>query len=295
MPLGLKMAETVRALESLQYTTSSGTIVKLNKEKLFAGVRRSRLYPGTKIRRQVMDKQVDPVIRVVNTDCLDEALRLKRLGFKPVVLNMAHREIPGGDYRADGGTQEAGLFRRTNLYQCLDTEPKRTEYYPLPIQGAVYCPNMIVLRKSSRDNDAFMDRPDWMSFVTMAPLQNPPLVPNEFNEMIHAEKAATITKKKIQNMFRIALENGHDVIVLSAFGCGRLRNPPESTAKLFKEVIQSDYMGGTKRGRTFAEIVFAITTDSSLETNVDGSKNYDTFKRIMENSEEEEEEDEGEP
>jgi hypothetical protein len=53
-------------------------------------------------------------------------------------------------------------------------------------------------------------------------------------------------------------------------------------------------MGGTKRGPTFAEIVFAITTDSSLETNVDGSNNYDTFKRIMENSEEEDDE-EGEP
>lgn len=69
------------------------------------------------------------------------------------------------DYKIDGRTQEAGLFRRTNLYQCLDMEPRRTEFYPLPNQGAAYCPNMIVLRKSSKDNDAFMDRPDWMSFL----------------------------------------------------------------------------------------------------------------------------------
>lgn len=304
IPLGLgpKITETIRALESLQYMTSSGTWVRLDKEKLFAGVRRSRLYTGSKIRRQIMDKQHDPNVRVVDTDCLDEALRLKRQGFKPVVLDMAHRDIPGGDYRTDGNTQEAGLFRRTNLYQCLDTEPRRTTYYPLPIQGGVYCPNMVVLRKSSQENDAFMDRPDWMSFLVMAPIRNPPLVPDKSNKMIHGEKAVIITKKKIQNMFRIALENGHDAIVLSAFGCGRLGNPPESTARMFKEIIQKDYMGGNKQGRTFAEIVFAISTDSTTdnesrtetenENEVTGSENYDAFKRIMEGPDEEEDDDE---
>lgn len=79
------------------------------------------------------------------------------------------------DYRADGTTQEAGLFRRTNLYQCLDTEPRRSEFYPLPSQGAVYCPNMIVLRKSSLENDEFMDRPEWMSFLVRTP---PSATPN---------------------------------------------------------------------------------------------------------------------
>lgn len=94
--LGPKMAETLRALESSQYMTSSGIIVNLDKEKIFAGVRRSRLYEGKKIRRQIMDKQPHPVIRVVDADCLDEALRLKRQGLKPVVLDMADRDTPGG-------------------------------------------------------------------------------------------------------------------------------------------------------------------------------------------------------
>lgn len=45
----------------------------------------------------------------------------------------------------------------------------------------------------------------------MAPLRNPPLVPNQANEMILGDRAAIITKKKIQNMFRIALDNGTSV------------------------------------------------------------------------------------
>ncbi|KAG0249480.1 hypothetical protein BG011_009263 [Mortierella polycephala] len=280
--IGPRMAETINALESLKYRTSTGLVVNLDKDKLFSGVRRSKLYPGTRIRRQIMDSQKDPIIRVVDADCLDEALRLKRQGFKPVVLDMANRVFPGGDYLSDGTTQEAGLFRRTNLFQCLDTEPRRSEFYPLPSQGAVYCPNMVVLRKSVREGEEFMERPDWISFLAMAPLRNPPLVPDEANEMILGERAVIITKKKIQNMFRIALENGHDAIVLSAFGCGRLQNPPESVAKIFKEVIRFNYMGGIKKGRTFSEIVFAITSYKSTDSNVDESHNYDTFKRVME-------------
>ncbi|KAG0349007.1 hypothetical protein BG004_002865 [Podila humilis] len=281
---GPRMAETINALDNLQYMTSNGAIVILDKEKLHSGVRRARLYQGTRIRRQIMDNQPDPVVRVVDADTLDEALRLKRLGFKPIVLDMANREFPGGDYRADGTTQEAGLFRRTNLFQCLDTEPRKSEFYPLPSQGAVYCPNMIVLRKSSLEGDEFMERPEWMSFLAMAPLRNPPLVPNEANEMILGERAAIITKKKIQNMFRIALDNGHDAIVLSAFGCGRLHNPPESIARIFKQVIRSNYMGGVKKGRTFAEIVFAITKYKALQGGVSDSFNFETFKRVMEST-----------
>ncbi|KAG0369391.1 hypothetical protein BC939DRAFT_499974 [Gamsiella multidivaricata] len=292
--LGPKMSETIHALESLQYMTSSGVIVNLNKNKLDSGVRRARLYQGTRLRRQIMDLQDDPIVRVVNADCLDEALRLKRRGFKPVVLDMANRQYPGGDYLSDGTTQEAGLFRRTNLHQCLATEPRRSEFYPLPSQGAVYCPNMVVLRKSIKENEEFMERPEWMSFLAMAPLRNPPLVPNEANEMILGERAIIITKKKIQNMFRIALDNGHDAIVLSAFGCGRLHNPPESTAQIFKEVIRTNYMGGAKKGRTFNEIVFAITDYKSQDDNVDDSYNYDTFKRVMESPDEILDEREGE-
>ncbi|KAH7048705.1 hypothetical protein BKA57DRAFT_462131 [Linnemannia elongata] len=292
--LGPRMAETLQAFESLSYISSTGSVVTLDKEKLFSGVRRSRLYQGSRIRRQIMDNQKDPIIRVINADSLDEALRLKRQGYKPIVLDMANREYPGGDYRADGTTQEAGLFLRTNLYQCLDTEPRRSEFYPLPSQGAVYCPNMVVIRKSSQDKNEFMDRPDWMSFLAMAPLRNPPLVPNQANEMILGDRAAIITKKKIQNMFRIALDNGHDAIVLSAFGCGRLHNPAESVANIFKEVIHSNYMGGVKKGRTFGEIVFAITDYTSLDSDLPANHNYKTFKEVMESPYIVEEEEESE-
>ncbi|KAF9969773.1 hypothetical protein BGZ73_007702 [Actinomortierella ambigua] len=95
-PLGPRMAETIQAFEQLQYSSAQGNLVKLDKSKLFSGVKRAKLYDGSRIRRQIMDAQDDPIIRVVNEDCLDEALRLKKRGRKPILLDMANRVYPGG-------------------------------------------------------------------------------------------------------------------------------------------------------------------------------------------------------
>jgi hypothetical protein len=83
-----------------------------------------------------MDKQRDPNVRVVDADCLDEALRLKRQGLKPVVLDMAHRDIPGGGmnkktklwlnfhllhavFRADGSQKEMIAIPSADRILCI--------------------------------------------------------------------------------------------------------------------------------------------------------------------------------
>ena len=45
-------------------------------------------------------------------------------------------------------------------------------------------------------------------------------------------------------------------------------------------------MGGVKKGRTFTQIVFAITDYKSRDTDVEDSFNFDTFKRVMESPDE---------
>lgn len=45
------------------------------------------------------------------------------------------------------------------------------------------------------------------------------------------------TAKKIETIFSVAVENGHDSLVLSALGCGAFSNPPLSIARLFKEAV----------------------------------------------------------
>ena len=69
-------------------------------------------------------------------------------------------------------------------------------------------------------------------------------------------KIAKATKQKIKALFSIVLENGHDAIVLSAFGCGAYRNPPEHMALLFQETIREE-----KYDEQMKYIVFAIIDD----------------------------------
>lgn len=64
-------------------------------------------------------------------------------------------------------------------------------------------------------------------------------------------------------------EHGNNAIVLSAFGCGMFRNPPECVSVLFNEVIRTHFIGVFKR------IVFAIKC-------VDGKAfNYDCFAKVF--------------
>ncbi len=101
-------------------------------------------------------------IKVLNSDCLEVGLDLKRKGFNPVVLNMACATCPGtvfrnsnsffqgGGYKSGAGAQEEDLFRRSNYVQSLEDpdhlDSERSWKYPIPEFGGVYSPSVFVFR-----------------------------------------------------------------------------------------------------------------------------------------------------
>jgi len=109
-----------------------------------------------------------------------------------------------------------------------------------------------------------MDFPVSLSFIAVASNHDPPLM--EAHLM-----------KKIKTIFQIALLNGHDSIVLSAFGCGvpfGFHNP-HHIAYLFKYAIITSFNG------CFKKIVFAIIEDENSigESNPEG--NLQPFVKAM--------------
>ena len=62
-----------------------------------------------------------------------------------------------------------------------------------------------------------------------------------------------IEKNKIRTIYRIALDNNHDSIVLGAFGCGVYNLKSEEVSKLFKEILEE-----TEFKNKFKVIAFAI-------------------------------------
>jgi ADP-ribosyl-[dinitrogen reductase] hydrolase len=66
--------------------------------------------------------------------------------------------------------------------------------------------------------------------------------------------------EKIRTIFRIALNHGHDAIVLGAWGCGAFKNPPQHIAKMFHQIMDEAEF----RNR-FKKIVFAIIDRKKID------------------------------
>jgi uncharacterized protein (TIGR02452 family) len=76
------------------------------------------------------------------------------------------------------------------------------------------------------------------------------------------------TREKIRTLLRISGKHQHDCLVLSAFGCGAFRNPPNHVAALFRDVfLEAEFK------HRFQLIVFAILDDhnSWREHNPEGN------------------------
>ncbi|CAB4415191.1 unnamed protein product [Rhizophagus irregularis] len=265
------------------YVNKSGKRMYLDPFNITIEISKSKLYKtGTSIFRPTVPQiQPNPKIQVVDGDCLKHALKLKSEGHNPIVLNMANAEVPGGGYLYGSGAQEENLFRRTNLYQYH--ESNKDQWYPIPLLGGIYCPNATVIKASEQEGYELLEKPETMSFVAVAAIAHPYLVEHN-NKPTLNEEDQEITRNKIRTMLNIGLDNGHDAIVLSAFGCGAFANPPSTIAQLFYEVISKEYSGGKENlPKTYKNISFAIFDDSSARQWENGEGNLLPFKKRFAN------------
>ena len=73
-------------------------------------------------------------------------------------------------------------------------------------------------------------------------------------------------KDKIRAIYNLAIINGHDSLVLGAFGCGAYHLRPDLVAPLFRDILDEDEFFGR-----FKDIRFAILEHGSAdETGVNG-------------------------
>lgn len=203
-------------------------------------------------------------IKVLNAECLDIAIQFKQNGSNPVVLNMASTIRPGGGYKTGAGAQEESLFRRSCLYLCL-----KEEFYPLDLNSGIYTPNAIIISESEAKLYNYLPNPEYISFISFPALN----LNNPDNSKIKQSDIDSLTYDKIDAIFKIALLNKHDTIILSAFGCGAFGNDPTNVANIFKQVIVD-----RSYDKQFTNIIFAIIEDYNSEKH---GGNYQTFKEIL--------------
>ncbi|KAF9919322.1 hypothetical protein BX616_008340 [Lobosporangium transversale] len=254
-------AQTLHALAQKQYKDSNGFVVDLDPVKLMAGSRRASTYQNDDVHVLVLDMQWDPEVTVVVGNVLDQTVKLRQEGYRPVMLNVGNSIVPGGDYHLDTATDnEADLFRRTTIHQCLDQEPRRSRFYPLSDSGGIYCPNQAVFRRG-RDNDyEFMDRFEWISVVSVSPI--PKMETKEkdggLGGVQFLEGEDDLLRRRILAAMKVGVSQGHDALVLPPHGADAGQNPAEAIAAIYRSIIGRDFMGGRKRFQTYKKIVMVL-------------------------------------
>ena len=163
------------------------------------------------------------------------------------------------------------IIRRSNLFQYLEYpnkyDPSRTWKYPQGVLGSCYCPNVTVFRESEDTGYEYLEFPSTLSMICL------PSIPwrGDKKNKLDTSFIDVFQRKMIQAM-RVAIENDHDAVVLSAFGCGYNKAPPTTIASLFYKIIASNFPN------SFKHVVFGIIDNETTFQKHNPKGNYNTFQ-----------------
>lgn len=208
-------------------------------------------------------------VKVVNEDTLDTAMIMcEDHELEPLILNMASETHPGGGVAKGNHAQEECLFRRTNYCNCVN----KRDHYPIGPDEFVVTEEVTIVKNSDHawlsEDDQFV-----FNFIAMPAVRQPILKYIDEPDPVNTGNNRAVYKnleeletmrQKIDLIFRYAVLEEYDSLLLGALGCGAFRNPPTEVVQLFQEAIE-------KYGIYFKEIWFAVLAE-------DRCLNYDYFK-----------------
>ncbi|KAL6049197.1 Acidic leucine-rich nuclear phosphoprotein 32-related protein, variant 2 [Balamuthia mandrillaris] len=221
-------------------------------------------------------------VSVIEMDSLEVAQHLLTNGYNPCTLMFSSNTFPSSKSGAEkSGGQEGSIYQRTNLYQIL-SKSKWEDQFPLPEFAAIYIPTLTILRSDEKQGCAFLQNSVQAACISIAAYSRPKLLPST-SATPQGEPAMTMrfmdkTKTKMKVVLQVALDKGHDAVVLGAIGCGAFANPPMAVALLWKEVLASDFEGCFKRV-IFAVLGLYIPFTCCVLVNNNNNNNRDGKKR----------------
>lgn len=202
---------------------------------------------GPKLFEKLFEKTL---VLVENKDVLVLVTELidNKIGKNVLCLNLASYLHPGGGVKSGCPAQEEELFRRTNYHLSLNL---KNIAYPLDLHEGVYTKNVTIFKNP---DGTLMECGYTCDMIAVSALDHPDISSGNYSR----DDAITM-HRKIETIFRIALEKKHDVLVLGALGCGAYGNPPELVSEIFKIYLKK-YAG------YFDRIYFAVL-DSHRDNN----------------------------
>ncbi|NTX53192.1 TIGR02452 family protein [Myxococcus sp. CA039A] len=165
-------------------------------------------------------------------------------------LNFASAKNPGGGFLGGAKAQEEDLARCSALYPCLLAQrgyydANRAERSMLYTDHLIYSPDVPFFRGDSLE---LLERPFCLSVLTApAPNAGEALrVDVGLRPQIHE-----VLRARALKVLQVAAHQGHEVLVLGAWGCGVFRNEPVEVANAFSLALAA--LPGA-----FRRVVFAV-------------------------------------
>jgi uncharacterized protein (TIGR02452 family) len=247
---------------------------------------------------EVPTRYATPKTGCANEDCLVVAKSLIDRGLNPAVLNLADAYHACGMYNSGSGAQEESLCRASTLsltlYQYYNKVwagkagvPLRpVSAYPMDIHfGGIYSPGVTVFRDNQETGFALREAPYQTAIISLAALNFRP--GHKTNNLEYRSDDGGFTPEgeqimfdKIRTIYRIALLNGHDSLVLGAFGCGVFQLKPELVARFFKQILDEDEFRGKFHTIVFAMLEGKASPRKKVEEEGDFAPFYQIFGRF---------------
>ena len=265
-------AETVAILDSGSYTAPSGRMVPIA-DQLARSLAGTRLYRPDDLGVRPQDSPgLTTRIEVTGETTLAAARRLSgSSGAEPACLNFASAKNPGGGFLNGAHAQEEGLARSSGLYASLREAPEfydfhRAQHDLLYSDHVIYSPGVPVFRG---DDGVLLEEPYDVAFLT-SPAPNRGAI----RDPAAAARIPDVLRQRAAKVLAAAHANGHDRLVLGAWGCGVFGNHPAEVAGVFAELLLAD---GAFAG-AFTQVVFAVWDTAS------GAPRHAAFERAFTNA-----------
>jgi hypothetical protein len=230
------------------------------------------IVPEELIKSRRQESKHNTIVRVANTNPINEALDFAEKKRKCIMLMSGSRWVPGGNSDQGIECNETKLYYSSTYHIPLN---RVTNAYPLKDSSVIVIPNVLVFKDPSQPTypTLAVQRSASIAVINSAPPLRPDtnidcISKSEMDPRLYSSKAKYRNPEKTLNQFRYIFETalffGHDTIIIDDRGIEYFWLPVEHTIKILNVVIN--------RYKTyFREIVIAIERPNL----------YDLFKQFI--------------
>lgn len=255
--------ETLEIQDKGFYRTVSGNIIQLA-DKIKHCNENSCVYAekdfGTLIVKKVKKKEIKTEFEVTNEHSISACLRLAAEisddATKVACLNFASAKNVCGGMIGGSLAQEESLGLCSCLHSCLSQfhigyysvnqkDPKNGLYH----NNLIYSPDCTIFRNDI--NYELLESPVRTSFITSPAVNKGVALKHGVKQKIISEEML----KRMHHVLAVAIETGHQVLVLGAWGCGVFRNDAHDIAMQFAHFLTEP---NGIYSNVFQKVVFAV-------------------------------------